>query len=124
MRSAIASLLAACLAVACAAGAQSAPANRPNILFCIADDWSFPHASAYGDPVVKTPAFDRVAAEGVLFTRAFCAAPSCSPSRAAILTGQAPHRLEAGGNLWGFLPAKFRSEERRVGRERRSRGLR
>ena len=82
--------------------------SRPNILFCIADDWSYPHAGAYGDPVVKTPTFDRVAREGVRFTHAFCAAPSCSPSRAAILTGQAPHRLEAGGNLWGFLPSKFK----------------
>lgn len=80
---------------------------RPNLLLCIADDWSWPHAGAYGDRVVKTPAFDRVAREGVLFTRAFCAAPSCTPSRAAILTGQMPHRLEAGGNLWGFLPARF-----------------
>ena len=89
---------------------QDAPApqaSRPNILFCIADDWSFPHAGAYGDKVVKTPTFDRIAAEGVLFTRAFCAAPSCTPSRAGILTGQMPHRLEAGGNLWGFLPAKY-----------------
>ena len=102
-------LLVALLAPQLVAG-QDGPApqtSRPNILFCIADDWSFPHAGAYGDKVVKTPAFDRVAAEGVLFTRAFCAAPSCSPSRAAILTGQAPHRLEAGGNLWGFLPAKY-----------------
>jgi arylsulfatase A-like enzyme len=81
--------------------------ERPNVLFCIADDWSWPHAGAYGDKVVKTPTFDRIAAEGVLFTRAFCAAPSCSPSRAAILTGQVPHRLEAGGNLWGYLPAKY-----------------
>ena len=85
----------------------SGRAGRPNILFCIADDWSWPHAGAYGDRVVKTPAFDRVAGEGVLFTRAFCAAPSCTPSRAAILTGQMPHRLEAGANLWGFLPAKY-----------------
>ena len=81
--------------------------DRPNVLLCIADDWSWPHAGAYGDRVVKTPTFDRIAAEGVLFTRAFCAAPSCSPSRAAILTGQMPHRLEAGGNLWGYLPARF-----------------
>lgn len=81
--------------------------QRPNILLCIADDWAWPHASIYGDPVVRTPTFDRVAREGVLFTHAFSAAPSCTPSRAAILTGQAPHRLEEGGNLWGFLPAKF-----------------
>ncbi len=81
--------------------------DRPNILLCIADDWAWPHASAYRDPIVRTPVFDRVAREGVLFTHAFCAAPSCTPSRAAILTGQAPHRLEEGGNLWSFLPAKF-----------------
>jgi len=80
---------------------------RPNILFCLADDWGWPHAGAYGDRVVKTPTFDRVAREGVLFTHAFSAAPSCTPSRAAMLTGQAPHRLEQGGNLHGFLPKKF-----------------
>ncbi len=81
--------------------------NRPNILFCLADDWGYPHAGVYGDPVVRTPTFDRVAHEGVLFTRAFSAAPSCTPSRAAILTGQAPHRLAEGGNLHGFLPARY-----------------
>jgi N-sulfoglucosamine sulfohydrolase len=80
---------------------------RPNILFCIADDWSWPHASIFGDKVVRTPAFDRVAREGALFARTFCAAPSCTPSRAAILTGQAPHRLREGANLWGFLPSRF-----------------
>ena len=80
---------------------------RPNIVLAIADDWSFPHASIMGDPVVKTPTFDRVAREGVLFTRSFCAAPTCSASRASILTGQAPHRLESGADLWSYLPAKF-----------------
>jgi arylsulfatase A-like enzyme len=86
---------------------QKTPPNRPNILFCLADDWAWPHAGAYGDLVVRTPVFDRVAREGVLFTHAFSAAPSCTPSRAAILTGQAPHRLEEGGNLYGSLPKKF-----------------
>lgn len=81
--------------------------ERPNILVCMADDWGYPHAGACSDPVVKTPTFDRVAREGFLFTHAFSAAPSCTPSRAAIFTGQAPHRLEAGGNLHGFLPEKF-----------------
>src|SRR5918993_2450353 len=80
---------------------------RPNILFAIADDWSFPHAGAYGDRTVSTPAFDRVAREGALFMNAFTAAPSCTPSRAALLTGQAVHRLAEGGNLHGFLPARF-----------------
>ena len=80
---------------------------RPNILFVIADDWSYPHAGAYGDRTVATPAFDRVAREGVLFHRAFTAAPSCTPSRAAILTGRPPHQLAEGGNLWSFLPSRF-----------------
>ncbi len=86
---------------------RAAEPKRPNILFCFADDWGYPHAGVYGDKVVKTPTFDRVAREGMLFNRAFSAAPSCTPSRAAILTGQYPHRLEEGGELWGFLPKKF-----------------
>lgn len=92
------------------AGAQSATqtvATRPSILLVIADDWSFPDAGVLGNPGVRTPAFDRIAREGVRFTHAFVAAPSCTPSRAAILTGQWPHRLESGGNLWGALPAKY-----------------
>ena len=79
----------------------------PNILFVIADDWSYPHAGAYGDRTVSTPAIDRVARDGVLFRRAFTAAPSCTPSRAALLTGRMPHALGEGGNLWGFLPSRF-----------------
>lgn len=96
----------ACVAITLALDAQTPP-TRPNILLAIADDWSWPHAGAYGDPAVKTSVFDRVAREGTLFTRAFAAAPSCTPSRAALLTGRYPHELEEGGNLHGFLPAKF-----------------
>ena len=81
--------------------------ERPDIFFAIADDWAFPHAGVYGDKVVKTPIFDGVAKEGVLFTHAFCASPSCTPSRAAVLTGQHIHRLEDSGNLWSLLPTKF-----------------
>src|ERR1043166_277708 len=80
---------------------------RPNLIFAIADDWAWPHAGVYGDKVVKTPAFDRVAKEGVLFSHAFCASPSCTPSRAAILTGQHIHRLEDSGNLWSQLAPKY-----------------
>ncbi|MBW8040048.1 MAG: sulfatase [Planctomycetes bacterium] len=81
--------------------------NRPNILFCLADDWSWPHAGIAGDKVIKTPTFDRVAREGVLFNNAFVSSPSCTPSRGAIVTGQWHWRLEQGGNLWSTLPAKF-----------------
>jgi N-sulfoglucosamine sulfohydrolase len=81
--------------------------DRPDIFFAIADDWAWPHAGAYGDKVVSTPTFDRLARQGVLFNCAYVAAPSCTPSRGAILTGQAIHRLEEGGNLWSRLPARF-----------------
>ncbi len=97
---------AGCLLIALGLGAQTPP-RQPNILLAIADDWSWPHAGAYGDPTVKTPTFDRVAREGALFTHAFAAAPSCTPSRAALLTGRHPHELAEGGVLWGFLPERF-----------------
>ena len=81
--------------------------DRPNVLFCISDDQSWVHTSVEGDPVVKTPAFDRVAEEGVRFTHAFCAAPTCTASRGAVLTGRMFWALEEGGNLWSTLPARF-----------------
>ncbi|MCK5564974.1 MAG: sulfatase-like hydrolase/transferase [Planctomycetes bacterium] len=88
-------------------GAQKLPDNKkstqPNILFCLADDWGWPHASAYGDPVVKTPTFDRLAAEGVLFDHAYVSTPSCTPCRNSILTGQYHWRLKEGANLHSTL---------------------
>jgi N-sulfoglucosamine sulfohydrolase len=87
--------------------AAAAADTRPNILYCLADDWSWPHAGVYGDQVIHTPTFDRVAREGMRFNYCFSAAPSCTPSRAAMVTGQYPHRLEEGSCLWGFLPHKF-----------------
>ena len=81
---------------------QEAP-QRPNILFAIADDWGWPHAGTYGDPVIQTPAFDRVAREGILFNQAYISSPSCTPSRNAVLTGQYHWRLGPGANLWSTL---------------------
>jgi len=83
-------------------------AERPNILFSIADDQSYPHAGAYGARFISTPGFDRVASEGVLFRHAFVSSPSCCPSRGSILTGQPFYRLrEASMNhtIWpGGIP--------------------
>ncbi|MDF1745422.1 MAG: sulfatase [Gimesia sp.] len=83
--------------------------QRPNILFAIADDWGWPHAGAYGDPVVKTPTFDRLAREGVLFQHAYVSSPSCTPSRGAILTGKYHWQLEAGANLHCIFPDKLQT---------------
>ena len=98
-------VLATLVAALGAARPPQAPttAAPPNILLAIADDWSWPHAGAYGDPAVTTPTFDRIANEGVLFRHAFVSSPSCTPSRAALLTGQWHWRLGAGANLYGPL---------------------
>jgi uncharacterized sulfatase len=98
----------ALLALIAAGCGQQAPAARPpNILFAIADDQSFPHASAYGATFVSTPAFDRVAREGVLFRNAFAASPGCSPSRAALLTGRHTWQIEQAGTHASSFPAKY-----------------
>jgi len=81
--------------------------SRPNILLLMSDNHSWNHLGCYGDPVVKTPRIDRIAKEGVKFTHAFCAAPSCTPARAGMLTGQDIWRLEEGANLHGILPDKY-----------------
>lgn len=105
--------------------AQTRP-TRPNVLLIIADDWSFPHAGIYGDKVVRTPHFDRIAREGALFPHAYAASPSCTPSRGALLTGRAVHQLAEGGNLWSSLstslavyPDLLEAQGYRVGQTRK-----
>lgn len=97
--------VAACLVSNDSSPAESAP---PNILFVIADDWGA-HAGVYGTPWVKTPAFDRVAREGVLFRNAYTPTAKCAPSRAALLTGRNPWQLEEAGNHMAYFPAKFKT---------------
>ncbi len=81
--------------------------STPNLLFAIADDWSFPHASIYGTSGINTPAFDRIANEGCLFTHAYAAAPQCSPNRASILTGRNIWQNEEAGTHASYFPKKF-----------------
>ena len=77
---------------------------RPNILFAIADDWGWPDAGAYGLPVVQTPAFDRLASNGILFNHAYVSSPSCTPSRTSILTGKHFWNTGTAANLYGNYP--------------------
>ncbi len=92
---------------ACGRGAAARPDPRPNILFALADDWSWPQSHGLDDPVLEMPTYERLAREGVVFRNAYVSSPSCTPSRGAMLTGQYHWRLEQGGNLWSILPAKF-----------------
>ena len=89
---------------------KAAEGKRPNILFAFADDWGR-YASAYAQPgvpgsinnVVRTPNFDRIAQEGILFRRAFVSAPSCTPCRSALLSGQHFWRTGRGAILRGAV---------------------
>ncbi|HJS07985.1 MAG TPA: sulfatase-like hydrolase/transferase, partial [Pirellulales bacterium] len=74
--------------------ALAAEPTPPNILFAIADDWGL-HAGAYQTRWAGTPAFDRVARDGILFTRAYTPNAKCAPSRACILTGRNSWQLKA-----------------------------
>ncbi|MEJ1087859.1 sulfatase-like hydrolase/transferase [Microbacterium sp. Mu-80] len=71
--------------------------NRPNILLIVSDDHGYADRSALGTADVRTPALDRLAAEGATCTDAYVTAPICSPSRAGLITGQYQQRW---GGLW------------------------
>ncbi|MFP6667447.1 MAG: sulfatase, partial [Pirellulales bacterium] len=70
----------------------SREAMQPNVLFISVDDLNDWIGCLHGHPQAKTPNIDRLAASGILFTNAHCAAPACNPSRTAIMTGISPHR--------------------------------
>jgi N-sulfoglucosamine sulfohydrolase len=99
------------------AGCQPQPEQpqRPNILFAIADDASWKHFGAYGCEWVKTPAFDRVASNGILFTRAYTPNAKCAPSRSCILTGRNSWQLEEAANHSPLFPAKFKTYAEALG---------
>ena len=86
---------------------QTFAADRPNILFCIADDWGL-HAGAYGTPWVKTPNFDRVAKNGLLFNHAYTPNAKCAPSRACLLTGRNSWQLKEAANHICYFPPEFK----------------
>lgn len=83
--------------------------DRPNILIVMGDDISYPHMGAYGTKWVKTPGFDRVAANGILFRNAYTPNAKSAPSRACFLTGLNSWQLEEAANHVPFFPSKFKS---------------
>jgi N-sulfoglucosamine sulfohydrolase len=101
------SLLAATLLAAATPANAEEPTTRPNILFVISDDQSWAHTGAAGYKAARTPAFDRIAAEGVLFEQAFAPTPGCSPTRAAILTGRNNWQIEQAGTHASSFPTYY-----------------
>ena len=73
-------------------------AGRPNVLFIAVDDLNTWVGHLEGHPNVKTPHIDRLANQGISFTRAYCSAPLCNPSRISLLTGIAPFKSGVYGN--------------------------
>lgn len=82
--------------------------EKPNILFCIMDDAGL-HMSAYGCDWSKTPAFDKLAENGILFTNAYTPNAKCAPSRSSLLTGRNSWQLEEAANHVVNFPAKFKT---------------
>jgi len=70
----------------------AAPPERPHVLFIAIDDLR-PELGCYGSPVAKTPHLDALAADGLLFNRAYCQQAICSPSRASLMTGARPDTI-------------------------------
>ena len=83
---------------------------KPNIVFVLVDDLGINDLRCYGRAEHNTPNIDRLAAQGMRFTNAYCAQPICSPSRAALMTGKSPARL----HLTNYLPGRADAPSQKV----------
>ncbi len=102
MRLRLSALLATFFLALCPAGelaGLSAAERRPNVILIYADDQGSIDANCYGATDLITPSIDALAESGVRFTQFYAAAPVCSPSRAAVMTGRVPQRAGVPGNV-------------------------
>lgn len=109
----VARFLAACGLVVSGALAAMAGADAtrpPNVVLIVIDDLGWADVGCYGSTFYRTPAIDRLAAEGMRFTQAYAACPVCSPTRAALLTGKYPARL----HLTDYIPGRPRGNSFRL----------
>lgn len=89
-------------------------ATRPNVLFIMLDDLGWADLGCYGSTYHKSPNIDQLAKQGMRFTQAYAAAPVCSPTRAALMTGKSPARLHLTNWLPGVKRSRFRLEDPRT----------
>ena len=89
-------LVLAVLGLACAAGRA---ADKPNIIFILADDLGYGDLGCYGQKKIQTPYLDRMAAEGMRFTQFYAGSTVCAPSRCVLMTGQHTGHCWVRGNV-------------------------
>ncbi len=82
--------------------AEASPAQKPNVVIILMDDFGWGDPACYGNKLVKTPNIDRLAREGIRFTQGYVAGPICSPSRCGLITGNFPARW----NITSYLQTK------------------
>jgi arylsulfatase A-like enzyme len=82
-------------------------ADKPNIVFILADDLGWTDLGCYGSSFYETPNLDRLAKEGMRFTQAYAACPVCSPTRASLLSGQYPARVGVTDYIPGGAKGKL-----------------
>src|SRR5699024_10503375 len=90
-----------CLLIALSIDASAQETEKPNVLFIISDDLTTTAMSSYGNKLNTTPNIDRLASEGVRFTRAYSQYPVCGPSRASLMFGYYPNATTTYGYVSG-----------------------
>jgi arylsulfatase A-like enzyme len=94
-----------CVLALAPGGSAAQVAKRPNVLLITTDQQQVAATSRAGNPWLKTPHMDSIAAHGVYFTGSYCAFPLCSPSRSALHTGRTPHEIKVDRNSVPIDPA-------------------
>jgi arylsulfatase len=102
----------------------AAPARQPNIIMIYADDLGYGDLGCYGHPTIRTPNLDRMASEGLKFTQFYSAAPVCTPSRAALMTGRLPVRSGLSRVLFPYSDGGMPESEVTVAESLRGAGYR
>lgn len=92
------------IATSCTSVQQSNPetADKPNIILFVADDHGTDALGCYGNPIIETPNLDKLAADGVRFTNAYCTSASCAASRSVILSGKFGHATGSYGHVHDY----------------------